>query len=291
MRRFLPTRFRLALAATVLFAVAGAWVALAEMARRGDALEQRLAARQELLATRPLPAVIQEGCDGIRQSISCGETVTTTIRNTDCSTDSGVLFDEIFFAGQVGQTVTITMTSNDFDPYLVLFDPDVEDVAEDEDSGPGNGAQITFRLNRSSNDWSVTPTPLEPDVTGTYTLSLACSGTGNDGFVSHPNVPGFQFKVTIRGATSIAGRLEPTCLPETVCVSGAIPGRPEVLLRVVGPRPNGLLWPTIVKFTTAEVEVVVRQVRTGQTKTYLLAGAAPGFDELTGLFDRNGFVP
>jgi hypothetical protein len=282
-------RFRFVLSTAALLAVA--WVAYAELSHRGDALDRRIQARRARVAA-PAPAVIQEGCDGIRQSIACGETVTTTIRPTDCATDSGVLFDEIFFSGQNGQTVTITMTSNDFDPYLVLFDPDIEDVAEDDNSGPGNnGAQIVHRLNRTSNDWSVTPTPLEPDVTGTYTLSLACTGTSNDGFVSHPNVPGFQFKVTIRGATAIAGRLEPTCLPETVCVSGAIPGRPEVLLRVVGPRPNGLLWPTIVKFTTAEVEVVVRQVRTGQTKTYLLEGAAPGFDELTGLFDRNGFVP
>lgn len=279
--------FRLVLSAAALLAVA--WVAYAELNRRGDLLDRRLQARRERVAA---PAVIQEGCDGIRQSITCGETVTTTIRPTDCATDSGVLFDEIFFSGQNGQTVTITMTSPDFDPYLVLFDPDIEDVAEDDNSGPGNnGAQIVHRLNRTSNDWSVTPTPLEPDVTGTYTLSLACSGTGNDGFVSHPNVPGFQFKVTIRGATTIAGRLEPTCLPETVCVSGAIPGRPEVLLRVVGPRPNGFLWPTIVKFTTSEVEVVVRQNSTGQTQTYLLAGAAPGFDELTGLFDRTGFLP
>lgn len=289
MTRFLSVRSRLALVGGALSVLA--LVAAAEVGRRAEVLEGRRVARQALLEARPAPAVIQEGCDGIRQSIVCGETVTTTIRNTDCATDSGVLFDEIFFAGQNGQTVTVTMTSSDFDPFLVLFDPDIEDVAEDEDSGPGNGARIVYRLTETSNDWSLTPTPLEPGVTGTYTLSLQCTGTNADGFVSHPNVPGFEFKVTILGATEIAGRLEPTCLPETVCVSGAVAGRPEVLLRVVGPKPNGFLWPTIVKFTTSEVEVMVRQSSTGLTKAYLLRGAAPGFDELPGLFDRNGFLP
>lgn len=290
MTRWIPTPSRLASLLVIALVALGALVALAQGFRRADTLDSRSLARAKRAAA-PLPAVIQEGCDGIRQSLACGETITTTIRSTDCETDSGVLFDEFFFRGENGQTVTITMTSNDFDPYLVLFDPDIEDVAEDDDSGPGNGARIIHRLTETSNDWSVTPTPLEPGRTGTYVLSLQCTGTGGDGFISHPNVPGFEFKVTIRGAEEITGRLEPTCLPETVCVSGAIPGRPEVLLRVVGPRPNGFLWPTIVKFTTSEVEVIVRQVSTRQTKTYTLRGASPDFDELPGLFDRTGFLP
>ncbi len=87
------------------------------------------------------------------------------------------------------------------------------------------------------------------------------------------------------------GTPESECLPETACVSGAVPGRSEVFLRLVGPKPNGRLWPTIVKFTTSEVEVWVRQLSTGLVRYYDLPGARPGFDELPGLFDRNGFEP
>jgi hypothetical protein len=64
-----------------------------------------------------------------------------------------------------------------------------------------------------------------------------------------------------------------------------------VLLRIIGPRPNGKLWPTLVKFTTSRVEIRIRQLSTGIEKHYVLEGAAPGIDELPGLFDRTGFDP
>jgi hypothetical protein len=74
-------------------------------------------------------------------------------------------------------------------------------------------------------------------------------------------------------------------------VSGRLPGRHEVFARIVGPKPNGRLWPTLVKFTTSQVEVWIEQVSTGEVEYYLLEGASRGFDELPGLFDREGFEP
>jgi ELWxxDGT repeat protein len=100
---------------------------------------------------------------------------------------------------------------------------------------------------------------------------------------------GFRFKVRFAGG--VAGQAEPTCLPETLCVSGAVPGRAEVFLRVVGPRPNGFLWPTLVKFSTASVEVWIEQQFSGVRRYYQLSGARPDFDELPGLFDREAFRP
>ncbi len=107
-------------------------------------------------------------------------------------------------------------------------------------------------------------------------------------------VPGFAFTVRISSNSAnpvLAGNLEPTCIPETACVSGAVSGRAEVFLRVVGPKPNGRLWPTLVKFTTSAVDVWVYQLSTGEVRHYHLAGARPGVDELPGLFDRTGFTP
>jgi hypothetical protein len=74
-------------------------------------------------------------------------------------------------------------------------------------------------------------------------------------------------------------------------VSGAVPGRSEVFLRVIGPRPNGYLWPTIVRFTPSRVEVDVQQISTGITKTYVLPAIPPDSDVLPGLQDRTGFLP
>ncbi|HSL84973.1 MAG TPA: hypothetical protein VLF66_19515, partial [Thermoanaerobaculia bacterium] len=105
---------------------------------------------------------------------------------------------------------------------------------------------------------------LEADEPGTYRLLV--NGQEADSvtleeepplpppgpFLASPAVPGFRFKVRISGGgDAIPGRREPGCIPETLCVSGALPGRSEAFLRVVGPKPNGLLWPTLVKFSTS----------------------------------------
>lgn len=105
--------------------------------------------------------------------------------------------------------------------------------------------------------------------------------------------PGFRFRVQITTPQGqiISGTKEASCIAETLCVSGSIPGRSEVFIRIVGPRPNGYLWPTLVKFTTSTVEIWVEQVNTGVTKYYLLEGATQDSNELPGLFDRTGFLP
>jgi len=107
-----------------------------------------------------------------------------------------------------------------------------------------------------------------------------------------PELPGFRFWVRLSAQSgALPARMESDCLPETLCVSGSLPGRPEVFVRVVGPKPNGYLWPTIVRFTTSDVEVWVEQEATGERRYYQLDAASPGSDLLDGLFDRLGFLP
>jgi hypothetical protein len=89
----------------------------------------------------------------------------------------------------------------------------------------------------------------------------------------------------------VPGAREPDCIDETVCVSGALPGRSEVYVRIIGPRPNGFLWPTIVRFTPSRVVAEIRQLSTGEQQTYDLPIVPPGVDELSGLQDRTGFLP
>ena len=101
----------------------------------------------------------------------------------------------------------------------------------------------------------------------------------------------FQVRLTNGTATDLPVRKEPECFDETLCVSGAIPDRSELFLRIVGPKPNGRLWPTLVRTTTSTAEVWIEQVSTGQVNYYRLEGATPGSSDLTGLFDRDGFAP
>jgi hypothetical protein len=111
--------------------------------------------------------------------------------------------------------------------------------------------------------------------------------------IASPAVPGFRFWVRITPPLRdpIEGAPESACLPETVCVSGALAGRTEVFLRVIGPRPNGLLWPVVTRFTPSLVEVWIEQVSTGDSRYYALGATAADSGDLTGLFDRDGFVP
>lgn len=124
-------------------------------------------------------------------------------------------------------------------------------------------------------------------------LLLAAPEPPEGAWLASPQVPGFQFKVRITDPKGqvIASRQETTCLPQTLCVSGALPGRTEVLLRVIGPRPNGYLWPTLTKLSASQFEIWVQQRSTGIIKYYVLPGAKAGDDTLPGLFDRYGFLP
>lgn len=94
-------------------------------------------------------------------------------------------------------------------------------------------------------------------------------------------VPGFRFKVQIDGQT--LGRQEPACMAQTLCVSGALPGRSEVFLRV----SNGI--PTVVKLTTSAVDVWIVHTATGRLRHYRLNAAEPTGSTLPGLIDRTGF--
>ncbi len=118
------------------------------------------------------------------------------------------------------------------------------------------------------------------------------AGSGGGGYLTTPAIPNFRFMVRIFNTTTpIAGAMESDCIPDTLCVSGAVPGRSEVFVRIVGPRPNGYLWPTLVRFTPSRVEVDVQQISTGITKTYVLPAVPDNSDDLSGLQDRTGFLP
>lgn len=112
-------------------------------------------------------------------------------------------------------------------------------------------------------------------------------------WLSDADLPGFRAKVRVSGGDSpIAGtRVEP-CITETLCVAGAIPGRAELFVRVVGPKPNGKLWPTLVRFSTSRIEVWIEQLGSGDVRYYDLAAASGDqLLELDGLADKAGFNP
>ncbi len=152
-------------------------------------------------------------------------------------------------------------------------------------------------------------TPLEP---GDESEKIYCPGVGlvfDDGvelgehtappppgppsaaWLTAPLLGDFRVQVRITAAGTVQSTRQETagCDLETVCVSGAVPGRVEVLVRVPGPRPNGCFWPTLTKQTPSMVEVWVERMSTGEVRYYLLDGSSPGSSDLPGRFDRVGF--
>lgn len=102
-------------------------------------------------------------------------------------------------------------------------------------------------------------------------------------------LPGFQFKSRIdndRIATKVTD-----CVPETICLAGAIPTRSEIFVRIIGPRPNGFLWPEVIRFTISRVELWVQKTSGGPINYYNLDGVSSNSDVLNGLVDREGFLP
>ncbi len=239
------------------------------------------------------PAVGAKNHTQVIQSITCGQTVSAQITNHDFQLNDGSYFDFFEFTGQAGQTVAIDMTSSSIDPYLFLLDPDDNVLAEDDQSGAGNNARIVYTLDETSDRWAIAANAFDPGSTGPYQLTLQCSGgTTPAGFFADPAYPDFAFRVRITTAGgTIAGVREANCQPETVCVSGALPGRSELFIRIIGPRPNGYLWPTLVRFTPSQVVVDIEQLSTHQRNTYTLFAIPPGINELPGLQDRTGFLP
>lgn len=236
-----------------------------------------------------LPAMAAHHC--FPEPLRCGEIRRASLDASECFLDEESWADFYTFTGPAGQNVTITLSSDNFTPSLFLFSPQPELV--DEQNGTGNTLTLQHTLERGGL-WRIGATTVAPRDLGLYTITLQCSTpappAGN--WLTTDAIPGFRFKVRVTaGSQVIAGAKVNDCLEDTLCVSGAVRDRAEVFVRVVGPRPNGLLWPTLVKLNTSQVEVWIEQVDTGDVRYYFLPGADPSSSELPGFFDRNGFEP
>lgn len=113
----------------------------------------------------------------VAQQIAYGQNVSNAaITNTDLQTSAGTFLDVYWFNGVNAETAQINMNSTAFDSFLILQRNDGDPpIANDDNSGGGNNAQITFQL-PGTGIYLVLATPFAPNVTGAYTFSLAKTG-------------------------------------------------------------------------------------------------------------------
>ncbi len=84
----------------------------------------------------------------------------------DAVLEDGSLYDEYTFSGSSGQQITISLISQDFDPYLILLDPQGRRISENDD---------VSRNNRNSRLVITLPS------TGTYTVVANSYESGRNG--------------------------------------------------------------------------------------------------------------
>jgi hypothetical protein len=80
-------------------------------------------------------------------------------------------FDIFEFAGEVGQMVKITLSSKDFQPYLLLFAPNQRILKQDSASSDRHNANITLELPQTGN-YRVVANTFERNRKGNYLLTV-----------------------------------------------------------------------------------------------------------------------
>lgn len=138
------------------------------------------------------------------RSIAIGEEVDGRLDEDSARSDAGAPADLYRFTGRAGQRVAISLTADDFDSYLELFDANHNSLATDDDGGGELNARLTFVL-PDDGDYLIEARGFS-DATGSYDLKL-------EEVAPPPPPTALSFGQTVQGdlkeggATDDAGRL------------------------------------------------------------------------------------
>lgn len=104
---------------------------------------------------------------------SSGETVEGRLEPGDDTLDDGSYFDTEYFTGSAGETVTLTLESEAFDPFLhvMSMEGETEKIADNDDGGPGNDAHLELTL-PSDGKYAIVINSYSEGSTGPYQLSI-----------------------------------------------------------------------------------------------------------------------
>jgi S1-C subfamily serine protease len=136
-------------------------------------------------SVREFVAAAQQGKIGVNNSSPSatkidlnGVAIAGILGSADETLSDGSFFKVFQFAGRTGQRVSISMTSTEIDPYLVLFDPRGNKIAEDDDSGGSDNARISANL-PANGTYTLYANSYEVGDSGNFTLTARASGSGN----------------------------------------------------------------------------------------------------------------
>ena len=110
--------------------------------------------------------------------ISIGQTINGNLTTNDCPLGDGTFYDAYSFSGTAGQRVAVSMTSNQFDTFLILNGPDGSPLAADDDGGGGTNSRIppgsSFITLPTTGTYTIWANAFDSsDTTGAYSLTLS----------------------------------------------------------------------------------------------------------------------
>jgi hypothetical protein len=128
--------------------------------------------------------------------------MTGALASDDCRLElDNSFYDAWTFQATAGQTVQITMSAAAFDTYLILFDPNGNEIDENDDGpGLGSNSRISFTPDVSGT-YTIYANSYQAGMTGSYSLELVCSS----GSQPTPTPTPTSGLVTLPAAASLHG--------------------------------------------------------------------------------------
>jgi hypothetical protein len=115
---------------------------------------------------------ISPGAKSLENVVSRGQAANGSLETTDAQLTDGSHYDIWYYDGAAGQNITVHQVSTEFDTYLGLarlVGDQIEFLAEDDDSGEGLNAQLSFTL-PAAGTYFIVANSYVPGATGAYTL-------------------------------------------------------------------------------------------------------------------------
>lgn len=140
-----------------------------------DQLVDRLPVRSRQLKPHPLPSQTKQA----QQQRAVILDVDDALTSASETTQNGSYFAVHVFSGRAGQQVEINLESAEFDPYLLLIDPDREVIAQHDDISPNNlNARLQTTL-PSNGLYAIVVNTSRPQQQGRYSLEMTTAlGSG-----------------------------------------------------------------------------------------------------------------
>ena len=150
-------------------------------------------------------AVVASGDQRDVQTLTVGGVAAGTLEPGDGELETGEYRDLWVVDGRAGQTLTVEISSSDFDTYLMLVSPDGDVVDENDDTDGGTDSRISVRL-PSTGRYRVVATTYRAGDVGGYSLRANAASASASAPTPRTSSGGGQVYGVFVGVSDYGGR-------------------------------------------------------------------------------------